>query len=249
MSPDDNCGQTHLAAAWALETLTPEEAQRYGAHLPTCATCRAEVAGLRAAADALADAVPAVAPPPGLGARLMFVVGREAELFRAAAAQEPDPVSAGRPRRCLLRSALLAVATVSLVVAGAVLGGVLADPRDARTQVRTIPGRVTLAAGAPDARAAIRIRGDNTTLVLSDIDGPPDGQVYQAWLERPPSAPVPTGALFSVGVTGDATISLPPLSDAERMIVTSEPAGGSAAPTLPPVVVVDLPAAAGRTSG
>ena len=243
MNPADECDHMHLAAAWALGTLTPDEAQGYGAHLVTCGACQTEVTGLREAADAMADAIPPVAPPPRLSARLMAAVRKEAELFRAAAAQEPDPVSAQRPRRRLLHSALLAVAAVGLVLAGTVLGGVLADPQDGRTRSRIIPGRVTLAAGAPDARAAIKVRGDNTSLVLSDIERPPDGQIYQAWLEPASSAPVPTGALFSVGATGDTTISLPPLRDAQRMIVTSEPPGGSTVPTLPPVVVVDLPVA------
>ncbi|MDQ3630170.1 MAG: anti-sigma factor [Actinomycetota bacterium] len=248
MNSDENCGQTHLAAAWALGTLTSDEAQRFGAHLAVCATCQAEVASLREAAEAMADAAPPVAPPPQLGARLMAAIWKEAELFRAAAAYEPHPVNDSRPRRRLLRSTLLVVTAVSLIVAGTVLGGLLAEPEDRRVESRVILGIVTRAAGAPDARAAILVRGDEITLVLSDIDRPPNGRIYQAWLERPPSTPVPTGALFSVGVTGDTTISLPPLGDARRMIVTSEPPGGSTAPTLPPVVLVDLPAP-GRTSG
>lgn len=247
MRPDADCGQTHLAAGWVLGTLTSEEAGRYEAHLATCATCRAEVASLRAAADALADAVPALAPPSGLRVRLMAAVRREAELSRAAGAQETDPVGARRPRRHLLRGALLVVAAVALVGAGTVLGGALADPQDRQARSRTSPGVVTPAAGAAGARAAIRVRGDSTTLVLLDVKAPPKGQIYQAWLQRPTRAPVPTGALFSVGATGDTAISLPPLRDAQRMIVTSEPSGGATIPTLPPVMVVDLPAP-GRTS-
>ncbi len=248
MNSDEDCGQTHLAAAWALGTLTSDEAQRFRAHLAVCATCQAEVASLREAVEAMADATPPVAPPPQLGARLMAAIGKEVELFRAAGASEPDPVNAGRPRRRLLRSTLLVVTAVGLVVAGTVLGGLLADPEVRRVEPRVILGIVTRAAGAPDARAAILVRGDEITLALSDIDRPRDGQIYQAWLERPPSTPVPTGALFSVGETGDTTIILPPLGDARRMIVTSEPSGGSTVPTLPPAVIVDLPVP-GRASG
>lgn len=248
MNPDEDCSQTHQAAAWVLGTLPSEEAQRFGEHLTVCGTCQAEVASLRAAADAMADAVPPATPPPHLGARLMAAVRKEAELFRAAVASEPDPVDAGRPRRRLLRSTALVLGAVGLVVAGTVLGGLLADPEDRGARSRTIPGIVTRPAGPLDARAAILVRGDATTLVLSGVDGPPDGRIYQAWLERPPRAPVPTGALFSVGATGDTTISLPPLRDARRMIVTTEPPGGSTVPMLPPVVVVDLPVP-GRGAG
>ncbi len=247
MTPDE-CDHTRLGAAWVLGTLTPEEARRFGAHLAVCPTCQAEVASVQEAADAMADAVPPVAPPPGLKARLMAAVGKEVELFRAAAAHQPEPLNIRRPRRRVLRSTLLSVAVVALVVGGAVLGNVLAEPKDRpAAELRTIPGVVTEAAGAPAARATILIRDDETRLELSDMDAPPDGRIYQAWVVRPPSTIVSTGALFSVGETGDTAISLPALRDARRMIVTSEPSRGSRVPTLPPVVVVDLPAP-GRTS-
>ncbi len=100
---------------------------------------------------------------------------------------------------------------------------------------------VTRAGGGPDARAAVLIRNDQPRLVLTDIDRPRDGRIYQAWLVRPPSLPVPTGALFSVGGTGDTTIMLPALGGAVRVIVTSEPPRGSTFPTLPPVAAVRLP--------
>lgn len=247
MNPGDECDHTHLAAGWVLGTLTPDEAKRFAAHLTVCVTCQGEVASLREAADAMADAVPLVTPPPGLSARLMAAVRREAELFRAASAQEPDAVTTPLPSRRLLRGALLAVAAVSLVIGGTVLGGLLASPEDRRPASRTIAGTVAPAAGGPGADAAIVVRGDETTLVLSDVGPPGEGRIYQAWLERQPSAAVPTRALFSVGATGDTAIHLPPLDGTRRVIVTSEPSRGSTVPTLPAAVVVDLPAA-GRTA-
>jgi len=247
MKPDDDCGPAHMAAGWVLGMLAPDEAREFAAHLADCATCQAEVASLQEAADAMAAAVPPAAPPPELRDRLMATVSDEAELFQAAGSHESERVNTHPPRR-RLRRAPLAAAAVTLVLGGTVLGGVLADRGDRRAESRTFPGIVTSAAGAPDARAAILVRGDEAKLVLSDLEGAPDGQIYQAWLERPPSAPTPTGALFSVGASGDTTISLPPLRGARRMIVTSEPARGSTVPTLPPVVIVDL-VAPGRTPG
>ena len=239
MKLDDDCGPAQMAAGWVLGMLAPDEARRFAAHLADCATCQAEVASLQAAADAMADAVPAVAPPPALRGRLMATVSDEAELFEAAGSHESERVNT-HPPRWRLRRAPLAAAAVILVLGGTVLGGVLADPGARRAEPRTFPGIVTPAAGAPAARAAILVRGDETKLVLSDLESAPDGQIYQAWLERPPSTPVPTGALFSVGASGDTTISLPPLRGARRMIVTSEPSRGSTTPSLPPVVIVDL---------
>jgi len=239
---DDDCTPAHLAAGWVLGTLSPDETQCFARHLADCASCQAEVASLQEAASAMADGVPPAELPPGLGGRLMATVRDEAELFRAAGVHESVPEDAPRPRRRGLRSALAALA-VCLVVAGTFLAGSLAGSEDGGPQARTIAGLVTVAAGGPDATAAIRVRGDDAELVLSDLEAAPDGQIYQAWLERPRSTPVPTGALFSVGPSGDTTIGLPSLRGARRMIVTTEAARGSATPTLPPVVIVDLPQA------
>jgi len=242
MNPDDDCTPAHLAAGWVLGTLSPDEAECFSRHLADCASCQAEVASLQDAASAMADAVAPAELPPGLGARLMATVRDEAELFRAAgAAPATDPENPPPVRRRRLRSALAALA-VCLIVAGTFVAGRLAGSDDGGPQWRAISGIVTPAAGGPDARAAIRVRGDDAELVLSDLEAAPDGQIYQAWVERPPSPPVSTGALFSVGPSGDTTISLPPLRGARQMIVTTERARGSATPTLPAVVIVDLPA-------
>ncbi len=239
MSHDD-CGHTHLAAAWVLGTLTAAEADPFAAHLAVCATCQAEVASLQEAADAMADAVPPVALPAGLRARLMAAVEQEADLFRAAGAHKRDPAKSHGPHRPLLRSALAVFAVLALVGGGAVLGGVLTNGKDRGSETRTIPGTVTEAGGGPGARAHVSIRNGQTRLVLSDIDRPPESRIYQAWVVRPPSRTIPTGALFSVGGTGDTTVILPALGDAERVIVTSEPLRGSTVPTLPPVAAVRL---------
>jgi len=243
MKPEDDTPPAHLAAEWALGTLPPAEAERFAAHLAGCAGCQAEVASLQEAVHAMAQVVPPAELPPELSARLMATVRDEAELFRAAGVHESALETTRRPRRRGLGSAL-AVVAVCLIGAGTVLGGWLAGSGDGEPQWRTVSGVVTLAAGGPDARAAIRVRGDDAELVLSDIDAAPDGQIYQAWLQRSQPGPVSTGALFSVGPSGDTTISLPPLRGARRMIVTTEPARGSATPTLPAVVIVDLPAGA-----
>lgn len=243
MNPEDHTTPAHLAAEWALGTLPPAEAERFAAHLARCAGCQAEVASLQEAVHAMAEAVPPAELPPVLGARLMATVRDEAELFRAAGLHETAVESTSHPRRRRLRSALV-VGAVCLVAAGTGLAGWLAGSEDGvGPQWRTVPGIVTVAAGGPDARAAIRVRGDDAELVLSDVEAAPDGQIYQAWLQGPQPGPVSTGALFSVGPSGDTTISLPPLRGVRRMIVTTERARGSATPTLPEVVIVDLPAA------
>ncbi len=237
MSRDD-CAQVTHAAAWVLGLLDPEEAERYAAHLEHCTTCRLEVERLQRAADAMADAAPPATPPARLRARIMSTVRQEAELFRAAGAAESLPRDA-RPARPLARGLSLVLVAAALLGGGALIGGALSD--DERLAVRTIPGSVTFAGGAPRARAAIVTRGTDAELRLSGFKTPAKDQIYQAWLVRPVSQPTPTGAYFSVGPTGATAISLPSLRGVERLIVTAERRGGSRTPTPPPVVTVRLP--------
>jgi len=104
-----------------------------------------------------------------------------------------------------------------------------------------LAGSVTGAAEAPGARAIIALRGSSAQLVLTSLAGPPDGQVYQAWLLSPPRNPVPTGGLLAVPRAGEVRVDLPRLTGVQRVIVTAEPEGGSLKPTLPAVAVVSVP--------
>jgi anti-sigma-K factor RskA len=244
MIPDD-CGQTELAAAWVLGALPPWEGDRFARHLEQCPVCRAEVARLQPAADAMAEAVAPETPPPALQERLTAAVDVEAQLFRAAGSAEAVPPAVGRssgrsPRRGLLVTAALALATVGAAV-GYVLGQ--QDGEDAADRVavaRTIAGAVAEANAGSNARAAVVVDADGARLVLSGLEPPPDGRLYQAWILRAPSVPRPTGALFSVRRTGQTTVEMPALREVDLIIVTDEPAAGSRSPTLPPVVIVRL---------
>lgn len=246
MTPDPEDHEPGLdAAAWVLGTLSAEDAERFAAHLEGCAECQEEVERLREVADAIADAAPTAAPSRQLRARVLDAVGQEAALFRAAGAGEGRPADRPARPRARISSGSLAVAAVLLVGGGTLLGYTLGDterPLPTTPQTVTVQGSVTEAGGAPRARAAVTARdGDDAKLVLTDLGALPEDQIYQAWIERPPSGPASTGAYFLIGPTGDATISLPRLRGATRLIVTAEPRGGSRKPALPPVVSVRLP--------
>lgn len=236
---EQECGHASQAAAWVLGTLSADEAERYAEHLELCATCRAEVARLQEAADALVDVARRATPPFELRARVIAAVEAEAALFRAAeeGQQLPEPAGGRKRLRVLVLGGL---AGLCLVAVGVIVAGVLtSDERDA--PVDTVAGSVTKEGGGPRARAAVVLEGDAQRLVLSDLAAPPERRVYQAWVVRRPSMPIPTGALFSIPRSGDTEITLPPLGDAERVIVTAEPASGSRTPTRPPLVIVTLP--------
>jgi anti-sigma-K factor RskA len=66
------------------------------------------------------------------------------------------------------------------------------------------------------------------------------GRVYELWIKRS-GAPAPTDALFTVSRAGTASVGVPgSVAGVRVLMVTSEPLGGSPAPTREPVVVAAI---------
>jgi anti-sigma-K factor RskA len=218
------------AGAWVLGALDERAATAYEQHLRGCAECQAEVAKLRAPADALSLATDQVTPPPALKDRIMRVVESEAQLLRASG-PEADRPPARRERRWFLRPlpvAGLAAATLAVGVAG----GVLLSGES----TRTIQAQVAMSG----AHATIRVTGDHAKLEVSGMRNPPAGHVYQVWLKRGSHAPEPTDALFTV-LHGHGHVDVPgSVKGVNLIMVTSEPSGGSAAPTSSPVITAPV---------
>jgi hypothetical protein len=73
------------------------------------------------------------------------------------------------------------------------------------------------------------------------MPAPPAGRVYQVWLKRDGEAPQPTHTLFNVRNDGQATVRISePVKDADQLLVTAEPSGGSIVPTSKPVLQAQL---------
>jgi hypothetical protein len=86
------------------------------------------------------------------------------------------------------------------------------------------------------ARATITVKGDHANLEVSGMRNPPAGHVYQVWLKRGANAPEPTDALFTV-MDGHGHVEVPgSVKGVDQILVTSEPRGGSLAPTSNPVI-------------
>jgi anti-sigma-K factor RskA len=220
--------------AWLLGALPEDEAEGFSAHLAACADCRADAESLRVAVDALPASTPPATPPPALKGRLMAIVEREASLLEAAgpAADRPQP---SRRRRRLprlagltLRPALALPLVLLLLVIG---GGVALLGRDAVDQ----GSRVVVARVNPElngARASLVLDGNRGRIVGKKLPAPPPGHVYQVWLDRGGTSPVPTDALFSTRTDGSASVDVPGSLDGVRAVmVTDEPSGGSEKPT------------------
>lgn len=240
------CQHSVDAVGWVLGALSPEEAERFAAHLEGCAKCRADVARLTEAAEQLAQAPPLLTPPPELRDRLMGSVRSEISLFNAASV-DPHPRPARRLGR-LRRVEALVVVFASLAIVALAIVLLTANHGSDQVAKRTVIGKVTSQGGGTRAHAVVQIAPQTATLIVTHLAAPPAGRVYQAWVVRRNAPAVPTGALFSVPRSGDTRILLPPLHDVTEVIVTAEPPRGSTTPTLPPIVLVQLSARPGRTA-
>lgn len=225
------------AASYVLGALPEHELESYREHLSGCAECAAEILALQPAADSLALGVIRVEAPVDLQARLMSVVGGEAELLRAAG-HEADLPPRGRARwRIRLQPALAATAAL----AAGLLIGALAIGGGTNTVTRTQTIEAAVAAPGYHATAALQKSGSHVVLVVTGMPAPPPGHIYEVWLERGAQAPEPTDVLFSVTHSGGGSVGVPgELRGVSKVLVTAEPLGGSLKPTREPVIVASI---------
>jgi len=226
-----SCEHGNDAGAYVLRALDDDEARAFAEHLRGCEACRREVAKLQAVADTLPVGVARHDPPPQLRDRIMREVSAEASLLRAAGPDADAPVSARSRRPRLLRPAAALAAACALVGVGAVTGIVATD--DDSPSTRTVVAQAT----PPGARAELRLTGDRAELQLSGMPSPSAGSVYQVWFVGDDGRPRPTRTLFSVPRDGRATVRIAePATGVRRILVSTEPAAGSTAPTSAPVI-------------
>jgi predicted anti-sigma-YlaC factor YlaD len=217
--------------AYLLGALSDAERASFEGHLVDCPECRHEVERLRPAADLLPRSVEQVEPPPSLKRSLMEVVEREAKERDGAPSVARTPVGE-RLRGWLggsLRPALVGAAVVLAVAIGfgvAQLGG---------EDTRTVAAQTTL----PDASGSLKVHDDDAILEVRGMPSLERGRVYQAWVQRDGMIePEPT---FEVGADGRGVVAVPEdLSEAEAVMVTREPSGGSRAPSEKPILTVTL---------
>jgi hypothetical protein len=232
----DTCPRIDGVGSYVLRAMPEGEWQSYLAHLTGCQVCADKVAELGFVSDALLNAVPQLTAPPEIRDRVMSVVRAEAELLRAAGPLADRPIAREPTRRfSLLRlrpwpAAVLASSLLALGIGG---GALLVGGGESGVPTRTI-GCAEAPAGAS---CSMRITGDSTRLVVAGLPAPPEGRVYQVWLDRKNGvAPEPTEALFSVR-KGRVSVAVPgDLSGVKRVLVTDEPQGGSEVPTRQPII-------------
>jgi anti-sigma-K factor RskA len=225
------------AAPYVLGALSEHELESYQRHLSGCVECAVEVAALQPVADSLALGVVRVDAPPDLRARLMAVVGGEAELLHAAG-HEADIAPR---RRAGWRARLAPALGAAAALAAGLAIGALAINGGTSTVTRTQTIQAAVVAPGRHATAVLRKVGSHVVLVLTGMPAPPAGHIYEVWLERGTQAPQPTDVLFSVTHSGGGSVGVPDtLAGVSKVLVTAEPLGGSPKPTREPVIVASI---------
>lgn len=236
----DTCPRIDDAASYVLRAIPDGEWEGYAAHVSSCQICAAKIEELGFVSDALLNAVPQLSAPPEIRSRVMSVVRAEAELLNAAGAMADRPIVRQSSRRFSLQwlrpwpAAVLAASLLVLGIGGGALltGGLGGDPA---------AKSIACASAPAGASCQMRVAGESAKLVVAGLNAPPEGRIYQVWLDRDNgTAPEATEALFSVR-KGRASVDVPgDLKGVKQVLVTHEPLGGSEVPTRQPVIAAHV---------
>jgi hypothetical protein len=206
-----------LTGGYALDALSGPEREAFEHHLRGCASCQAEVRGLRETAARLALA--AAVEPDGRPARTSRLLAAVAAVGLAAAialgvTQSPTQHQPGRTR-----------------AGNAAITDVLAAP-DARTQTMptTVGGTVTVVTSQDEQEAAV---------ITTGMPPLTPAQVYQLWVIGPAGAR-PAGLLPRTGQAGPVLAT--GITPGDRIGITVEPSGGTSSPTTAPVIALPVSA-------
>jgi anti-sigma factor RsiW len=244
-----------LLGVFALDAVEPAEAATVRAHLDECPRCRDEVAQHQQTAAMLAntgsqapaalwDAIATrIEPPPTMGQRFPGL--------QRPSRPRPARGRRIRPRQARRAAALVAAAAIAVI---AVLGVQVSRLDHRLNQVASAsaaqglsaaartalldPGgrRITLASarrGGPPAAELIAVAGGTAFLFNERLPALPAAETYQLWA-------MIDGQAISVGILGvhPATVAVSlttTIAATNAFAITVEPAGGSVAPSRPPV--------------
>jgi hypothetical protein len=226
MPPHDAHDSTGLdpdVAGWVLHALDHDEAMSFAAHLHECEACRAAVDELRPAAQAIAQAAPALEPPPDLGARTLLAVQQAAATGHA----EPEAGSGAKVIRfprwrhsgLLATAAVAAAAAIAAAIFITVPGSKPAQTAHGHKPAQTAHG-VTVAhfslhspTGGPAGGKAVGTDhgavGWSFRLSVHGLPALPSNQFYECWyVTNPAGHPKISGGTFTLGPSGAGTFMM-----------------------------------------
>ncbi len=242
-----------LSGAYALDALPDDEAAFFEEHLASCAVCREEVAGLRAAAARL-GATAAEHAPEGLRQRVLA----EIDLTRQSPALKPPQGServaprlyglTGRRRFRRAGGSWTGLAAAVLAIVAVGLGAVVAhlssrvDELEARSsevyRVLSASDARTVALAGPEAltaRMVVSQQEGRAVLVAENLPPLDEDQVYELWLIEA-DVPRPAGLFQPDEERPVVEVVTADLSRVQGIGITIEPAGGSPRPTSDPLL-------------
>lgn len=226
-------------AAFSLGSLDRDERARVEAHVTTCDTCTDRLMEYQAVVATLPFALEPVAPPSDAWLTI-----------RARARRRRLPIPAWRrmvvraSRSRVVRWSAVAAVAACLLAWNVVLEGELTRYRQG-PQVEKLarrPARLVILTGTGQSKASARIfaavDGHSGHMAISGLSPLAEGRVYQLWFVLT-AGPAKTAATFTVDGEGRAwvVISVPaPLEETRAIVITEEPAPGSAAPSGSPLL-------------
>lgn len=236
-------GESHvhdLAEAFALDALEPDERQIVEEHVPRCDGCAASVARTQRVAAHLALAVAPPEPPADHLARFKARLAAEGRPGRAAPA-----TGQRRTFKWSLRPAFSLAAAAVLVIGLGAWSLHLQQELVYQQQVANIAIRAdardlspSLAAGDALGRAFVDRPTNQVLISVSRFPEPSAGRTYQLWFTRA-DRQLDSGGTFSVGDDGSGVILATAPAGLGAYVgvgITTEPSGGSPAPTAPTIM-------------
>ncbi len=241
------------AAALALGTLSPAEAERVRAHIESCEACRAEYQALAPLVAAIATPEADLAEPsPLLRERIMAQVA-------------PGAKVRSLPRNTRAPAWPLYLVTAASFVAALISTFNLAATREnmsqMKTQVVALQHRVDSlthslqsaqmaavdltsadATRLPVHHGEIVMRHGRMYLAMHDMPMPPRGHVYQAWVMPRGGKKIEPSSTFMPDRDGVAVVPIAEhnADSMTEVAVSVEPVGGSKQPTTKPMFVASL---------
>jgi anti-sigma-K factor RskA len=238
-----------LAGAYAMDALAEPERVRFERHLAGCESCRQEVRGLREATAALGAAT-AVQPTEALRDATLRAARQTRQLPPPVIQAQATWTGTRKPWRVIALAAGLAAVVVAIAV---VVGFNTSGMEHRLDQAQQHDHAVAAVLSAPDATMLTGpvSTGGTATVVMSHreralvftaahLRGLPLAKRYEVWLMGP-AGDRPAGMMTASargGMAGPMVIS--GLSAGDSVGVTVEPAAGSAQPTTPPVLMINL---------
>jgi len=228
-------------AAYMLGALDPGDAAEFERHAEGCERCRSEMRWLSTAVEVLPEAVERHEPPPALRQRLMAEVDADARAGGAAnELAEPGLLQRAGGRITGLGSGsgdwrrLAWLGALLLVVVA--LGGY-----EIGTNGNGSGGTTStfISGHTPGVTAEVVREGDSGEIHLASVSSLPPNRVLEAWVRRDGEVE-PVKALFVPDGEGNATTPLGDMHGVDLVMVTTEPEGGSQAPTSDPIAEVPV---------